>query len=517
MNSLLENRPYIHVGSANDLKGFDRVIYRSFEILPGLLSWGTLIGTVVLSYFNPTLAAFCVIAFDLYWLLKTIYLSIHLYRNWKRMKYNINLDWVKKLSSLKHDHIYHLILLPFYKEGKEIIEGSVKAIINNNYDKKKIILVLASEEAAGEEAQKIALEVKEKYGDTFFNFLITKHPKGQEGELQGKGSNISYASEQARLKVIDQNKIPYEDIIVSAMDIDTVPYPQYFSCLTWYFLTTPNSNRASFQPVPLYHNNVWQTPMLSKVVASSDTFWQMIEQERPERLVTFSSHSVSFKSLYEIGYWQKNIVSEDSRIFWNLYLANNGDYKVVPLSYPVSMDANLSTGFFETLKNMYKQHRRWMWGSENIPYILFNFLKDKKISFSKKTRHIFVQLEGFWSLATNPLIILFLGWFPLLLGGNKFNSTILSYNLPIVTRDLMILAMGGLIVLAAVSLSLMPKIPDDLNRNKTKFYLVVQWLLVPVTIVIFGSIPGLDAQTRLMFGKYMGYWVTPKSRSLNNK
>ena len=158
----------------------------------------------------------------------------------------------------------------------------------------------------------------------------------------------------------------------------------YFACLTWHFLTAENPYKVSFQPVPLYNNNIWEAPALSRVAAMTSTFWQMIQQERVEKLVTFSSHSLSFKSLYEVGYWQKNMISDDSRIFWNLYLANNGDYGVVPLSYPVSMDANLAPSFFKTFKNIYKQHLRWMWGVENIPYIMFNFMKNKKIPLKKK-------------------------------------------------------------------------------------------------------------------------------------
>jgi hypothetical protein len=185
----------------------------------------------------------------------------------------------------------------------------------------------------------------------------------------------------------------------------------------------------------------------------------------------------------------------------------------VPISYPISMDANLAGSLLQTSKNIYKQQRRWSWGVENLPYVLFSFMKNKAIPLHKKLSIGFNQTEGYWSLATNPLFILLLGWLPLVLGGKAFNETVLSYNLPLVTRNLMTLAMFGLVFSAIISISLLPDIPAELRRKKT-FWVsrIFQWVLIPFTIVVFGAIPGIDAQTRLMLGKYMGFWVTPKQK-----
>jgi hypothetical protein len=257
---------------------------------------------------------------------------------------------------------------------------------------------------------------------------------------------------------------------------------------------------------------MWDATALARVVAMSSTFWEMVQQERPERMATFSSHSVSFKALYEIGYWQTNMVSEDSRIYWNLMIANDGEYDVVPLSYPVSMDANVASTFFGTIKSIYKQHRRWTYGVENFVYIVYHFTKNKKIGLRRRISVAFQQAEGYWSLVTNPIMLFILGWAPIFLGGRVFHETVLSYNLPIVVRNLLIIAMFGLVVSSIISLTLIPKRPDNKGRFRY-IVMALQWILIPITMIIFSAIPGLDAQTRLMFGKYMGFWVTPKHRN----
>lgn len=505
---------YLKVAHARDLTGTDKLIYRLFEMIPGALTWSTFILVVVFSIYKPVWAAIFIIAFDLYWLLKTVYLSIHHYHNWKRLKHNMKLDWQKMLVNLKYEHLHHMIILPYYTESLEVIEGSIKSLLTSKYKKSKMIVVLASEMRAGEEAYEYALLMQKKYSDQFGHFIISRHPSDLPGEIKGKGPNITHAAEFARTEVLDAHSIGYQNVIVSAFDIDTVVGNQYFGCLTWHFMTHETPYNVSFQPIPLYNNNVWNTPAISRVAAMTSTFWQMIQQERPEKLVSFSSHSLSFKALHEVGYWQKNMISDDSRIFFNLFLHNDGNYAVVPLSYPVSMDANLAPTWFQTVKNIYKQHFRWMWGVENIPYMLFGFMKNKKIPFKKKFEQTFVQLEGFWSNATNPIMLLVLGWLPVILGGSEFRDSVLSYNLPHITQILMTIATGGLILSVIISTNLLPVRPKYIQQKKWLWIpLTLQWIFVPFTIIIFGSIPGIHTQTRLMLGKYVGeFWVTPKYR-----
>lgn len=504
-------RADFHTGRATELTGRDYRLYRLLEILPGLASWSTLIAVVLASIYLPFFAAYFIIAFAMYWVLKTAFLSWHLRYNWRRLRHHMKVDWEAMVERFTFDHMYHVVILPFYKESEDIIDATLASIAAVRYDKKSIVITLAAEGRAGEEAQVLAEKMKQKWGDTFGTFLVTTHPGDTPGELAGKGSNASYAAEEVRKLVLDPHGILYNHVIVSIFDIDTVVYPDYFNCLMWHYMTAENPLKSSFQPVPVFNNNIWEASALARVVAMSSTFWEMVQQERPERMATFSSHSVSFQALYEVNYWQRNAVSEDSRIFWNLYVANDGDYQVIPLSYPVSMDANAAPTLWQTIKNIYRQHRRWTYGVENFSYILYHFSKNKRIPLRSRVKIALQQAEGYWSLVTNPIMLFILGWAPIFLGSQEFHQTVLSYNLPIIVRDLLILAMFGLVISSVISLTMLPERPKDKSRF---LYVVmaVQWILVPATMIIFSAIPGLDSQTRLMFGRYMGFWVTPKTR-----
>jgi cellulose synthase/poly-beta-1,6-N-acetylglucosamine synthase-like glycosyltransferase len=498
-------------------------------MIPGLLAWTTIILMFVLSWLAPFFVAIFIILFDVYWLLKTLYLSFHLRTTFSKTRENLKVNWLNKLiqnsewtlrgfASGKNriqnwKEIYHFIILPMYKEQYEVVRESFQALSKINYPKDKLIVVLSAEERAGKPTQEILKKIEKEFGDKFFRFLTTTHPVNLPNEIPGKGSNQTWAAKEVKKLIIDPLKIPYENILVSVFDADTQVLPDYFSRLTYVFLICKHPQRSSFQPIPLFTNNIFQAPALARVIALSSTFWHMIQQSRPERQTTFSSHSMPFKAVVEIGFWQTDIVSEDSRIFWQCYLHYNADWRVEPLFYMVSMDANVAPTFWQTMANQYKQQRRWGWGCENIPYFLNGFRKNKKIPSRKKWYWSFVIMESFHSWATNALIIFLLGWLPLVLGGPAFNFTLLSYNLPQITRIIMTLAMVGIITSAILSIILLPPRPGWFRKWHYLLYFF-QWFLMPITLIIFGAFPGLEAQTRLMLGGRfrLGFWFTPKHR-----
>lgn len=493
---------------------------RFFEVLPGTFAWVTLIAIVFFSWFTPMWAAIFIILFDIYWFLKTVYLSIHLRASFHEMRSRMKKDWLKELHHLSSEQIhtgfgwrevYHLVIIPMYDEPYDVVAESFRSLAKVNYPKDKLIVVLGTE-ARVSSARTTAARIKEDFGSLFFRFAVTEHPAQRENEIPGKGSNETWAGREAK-KLIDDIGISYERILVSSLDSDTQVFAEYFGVVTHAFLTCARPQRSSFQPVPLFINNIFTAPALARVIAFSASFWHLIQQSRPERLTTFSSHTMPFQALVEIGFWHTNVVSEDSRIFWQCFLHYHGDWRVEPIFYPVAMDANVAPTFWRTMRNVYKQQRRWGWGCENIPYLLSGFIRDKKIPMRKKFYWAFHITEGFHSWATNAIIIFSLGWLPIMLGGSLFRSSLLSFNLPRITRMIMIFAMVGIVSSAILSILLLPPKPEWFKRRHYALY-ALQWLLSPFTLIIFGAFPALEAQTRLALGNKwrLGFWVTPKFR-----
>jgi hypothetical protein len=239
---------YLKAAHAPDFeKASDYRLYRAFEILPGFLMWLTLLGTLILSYVAPIAASIFIIAFDVYWLLKTVFLSVHLRASFSQMQKNLETDWEAKLDELNsfpselnvsswHD-IRHLVIIPFYQEPYDVIRGGLSAIAKSRYPNDKIFIVLACEERAGASARELADQADGEFGEEFGGFLITTHPANTPGETPGKGSNESFAAREAVKHLIDQQNIKHEHVLVSSFDVDTEVYPEYFGILTYHYLT----------------------------------------------------------------------------------------------------------------------------------------------------------------------------------------------------------------------------------------------------------------------------------------
>ena len=404
----------------------------------------------------------------------------------------------------------HLVILPIATESQAVYEPGIRSLVSQQFPSKQILVVLAVEARAPADVHAAAEAVQQRFRHHFLDFLIVRHPDGVPGEARVKGANATCAAKVAAAYFTERG-IPFECVVVSCFDADTVVGPTYFACLTYHFMSCPQRSRASFQPIPVYHNNIWDVPGFARVLDVGASFFQLVEATSSETLVTFSSHSMSFQALVEADYWPVDMISDDSAIFWKSLIHYDGDYRVVPMYVTVSMDVAAAGSWRKTVLNVYRQKRRWAWGVENFPIVMRAFLRANDLPLARRVRHGFKLFGGHVAWATWPFLIGVIGWLPALVAGREFSSSVVYYSAPRIAAIIFRLALISLLTTVVLSACLLPKPPVRFPWLK-KLGHMVEWLFVPAVAIVLSAVPALDAQTRLMTGRYLEFWVTEKTR-----
>lgn len=492
---------------------------RLFEILPGAIAWILVLLPIFLAITSPRTFATLMIFFMVYWLVKTVIMSTRLiigYRNYRRDQ---KINWLEKLNNLdpsvNWQRIYHLVIVPTYKEDISILRSTIESVINSNYPIKSVIFVLGTEERDKDNALEYGRILAKEYDNKFKHFMVTMHPGNIPGEVIGKGGNITFAA-KAVLQYFEKEGIPAEDVIVTTMDADHVVDKNYLADLAYKYVTDDDPIHKSFQPLPMFFNNIWDVPMINRLIATGSSFWQLIVTTRPSRLRNFSAQAQSLEALKRVDFWSTKTIVEDGHQFWRTYYRFNGRHEVVPMYTPIYQDAVLANSFIETMKEQYLQKKRWAWGVSDIPYVMEHTFKDTKIPFFDRWANALILWESHISWSTNPLILATSSWIPLVFSSG-FRSNILAYSFPFVYGRMLMIAWVGMIVTLIVSTLLMPP-----RQGKQNFWRIVyDWILTPVVLpissILFSSLPAFESQTRLMTGRYLEVFrVTIKSTKRSN-
>ncbi len=495
--------------------------FRFFEILPGAALWLGLTLPFLFARLFPFEVTLFIVMFDAYWLGKSLISAWLLYKGWKQQDTNLKTDWPALLVELENQPhaeltkqgmylpstIYNAVILTTYNEDESILRSSLESLANSKYPLERLIIVLATEGRAGEPSRKKAANLTATFKDTFGAFIVTEHPDGIVGEVKAKGANATWAAKEL-VRWVHEKWINPDHVVVTTADADCRFHPTYLSCLTFQYATTPERLHRGYQPIATFLNNVWEAPMLSRVGAFSTTFWHLSESVRDYRLFTFSTHAISLQTLINIDYWCTSIVNEDSRQYFRAWFYYGGKFKVLPLFMPVYMDAVYVNNLKDTFRNLYLQQQRWAYGVEHFPYLVLESFHHPEIPLKERFIQIWRAFQGTFSWGTNAFFISVVGWLPVLLN-EHFRDQLIASNFPLVTQTLLTVTWIGVLVANGVSFKLLPPFPE---KNKWRYVasMVLQWAFVPLQTILFGALPGIDSQTRLMLGKYLGFRVTDK-------
>ncbi len=505
--------------------------YKAFEKLPGVMSLLVLMLPFILGYISPRAAAYFIIAYLLTWFIYIMAVDYRALLGWRTMnKYKV-LPWQKLNADLetlsvntkapawharniqrvgknlgdkrvKPSEIYQVLIIAFWKESRDILEPTVQSVLSSDYDRKKMILYLAYEERGGPEVEKTAHDLIRDYGDKFFYAKAVKHTL-LDHEIPGKGANITCAGKvlaaDIKAKGIDPLKV-----IVTTLDSDNRPHSQYLASLAYTYCSTEDPLHASYQPIPMFLNNIWDAPAPMRVIATGNSFYNIMLSTRPHMLRNFASHAQPLAALIDTDFWSVRTVVEDGHQFWRTYFRYDGHHNVYPIYIPIYQDAVLTDSYKSTIKAQFLQVRRWAYGASDIAYVANQgFLKKNNIPKYKVFAKFFRLLQNHVGWATMPLVLLFSAYPPLFLNPQSF----VANQLPHFSSAFQTIAMSGLIASLLVSLKTLPPRPERYKRHRT-IWMVIQWVYFPITAIIFGSFAAISSQTKLLLGHYMGTFDT---------
>ncbi|HEY5268277.1 MAG TPA: hypothetical protein VII94_04035, partial [Candidatus Saccharimonadales bacterium] len=89
-------------------------------------------------------------------------------------------------------------------------------------------------------------------------------------------------------------------------------------------------------------------------------------------------------------------------------------------------------------------------------------------------------------------------------------------QLPHIVSRMQTIALSGILLTLLFSLRILPPKPPH-YKNRHRFFMVIQWVYLPFTTIIYNASAGLYSQTRLMLGRYMDSFDVTEKAVVTNK
>lgn len=493
---------------------------RLLEILPGALTWFVLLVPVVTAFAirlndpsNLWILGAGAVALDLYWLGRTLYTVRCVRKSLATLQATEQLDWWARCEELEAElapdrprpsQVVHCALIPTYTERYEVLRATVEALATQSYpvyQRVCAIITRATDEGGIENVARL----REEFGDQFLSFLHIKDPL-LPGIVVGKSAAMSYGGPVLKQHCDELGLDPHLTMVTD-LDSDFRLHPQYFAYITAQFCAVDDRLTSIWQPVPLFLNNLWRVPAAVRVMATAATQWQMFLHQNPHRLVMFSSYTMTLWLLDDVGYWDSDVIPEDSRFFWKSFFRYGDDLNVRPAFLPVHGDAPKARDYGSTHISQYNQIKRWAWGATDIPYVSMRILAHPEISAKLRVRRYSLLVMNHLTWAALPLLLFFGGALPAFIDLDyslSTSATVIGWT----TFGILTITLLNTLALIQVDRRLSIK-PAEWHWSRRR-WADVQLFLYPIVGLALSVIPALEAQTRLMFGAYLEYKVTEK-------
>jgi cellulose synthase/poly-beta-1,6-N-acetylglucosamine synthase-like glycosyltransferase len=416
-------------------------------------------------------------------------------------------DWLGESETLPgNENLHHLVLIPTYGESEEILADTLHHLALQDVDRNRLFVVLAFEERDAV-APARASRLTQRFGPLFGELLVTFHPD-LPNEVKGKSSNLAWACRRVEEELVDSGRVRAEDLVVTVCDADSRLHHRYLSALGVHTLSDPESRFHLFQPAILFYANHWRLPAPMRVMNSIYSLYELARMIRTYRLVTQSTYSMKWTTARDVGFWDVDVIPEDSHMFFKVFFHLGARVKTRPIFLPVYADAAEGPTLWRTLANHYQQIRRWAWGVSDVPYVVLGAIKSRNAPWHQRFLRVFWYLEEHLVWPSHWFLLTLGGVLPPLLNPAIASSTQWQFQQTLVSA---ILTVAGpcLIVVLLADWRLRPSHPS----GEDAFEAITGWiafLFLPLVSLPLSTLPALDAHTRLLFGRYLEYRVTEK-------
>lgn len=487
----------------------EKGVLRALEILPGFVSWNLILFPYWGIFVIPDIVAYFILLFNVYWFYQSLQIAVSSVISHTRIQAAKIYDWMGDVRGFPDwQKVQHVIIIPTFKEPIHILERTLTSLAEQEFPTKQIIPVLAMEGKEPLQDREAKWKIlNDKFGKTFGHLFMTVHNL-EMGEVSGKASNERFAAIWIKENFIDPNRLDLDYFTVTSCDADHKFHPKHFANLAYQFLDNPQRYKRFWQPAVMFYNNIWEIPAVTRVPNTLMSIWNLSQLPRRDRLINAQNYSLSFKLLHEVDYWDPDKIPEDWGIFFKAFYKMRGGIEVEPIYLPLLADAPQSTSLWKTIQSQYQQLQRWAWGASDDPWIIKDYFLVPGIPFWDKTMRLIYVV---WSHFLWPV-----NWFLITLGltlptffNPAFGRTALGYTVPKLSSFILTASLLFLVTTFVIDNFYKPKRPKEFSIFRA-LLTPFEFILMPITGFFFSALPGIDAHTRLMLGKYIEYRVTEK-------
>ncbi|TME41835.1 MAG: glycosyltransferase family 2 protein [Chloroflexi bacterium] len=502
---------YPHVSARNGAgraaDGLHPVPRRILEVLPPALAWAALTSPGWAAIVAPELLGYFLVAFAAYWLWRSCEFTAGLVIGLAQLHLSQRRDWAADGSQLPgYERLHHVVIVPTFKESDEILSETLTCLARQTAPAERITVVMAFEDR-DPHAPARAARLSRRFARRFGHWLITTHPD-LPGEVKGKSSNLAWAARRVAEELIGTGVLDARNLLVTVCDADSRMDRQYLAALGHQVLSHPDGRLHIYQPAILFYANYARLALPLRAVSSVFSLYSLARLAATHRLVPQSTYSLSWWAARRVGFWDVDVVPEDSHMFFKVWLHLGKRVRTRAIHLPVYADAAEGVDLWRSATSTYQQIRRWAWGVSDVPYLTLRTLRAQHIPWYVRFSRLGWYIEEHLVWPSHWFLLTLGGLLPPLLNHAYAHSPLGVWQTAAFST-LLGLCLPSLVL--AIAADLVLKLRSGEERNVWALLGgLLGFALLPFTGLAMVALPALDAHTRLLFGRSLAYQVTEK-------